>query len=104
MNNIKFAIKKSEEFLLWHKQQIDIIQVAIANRLARIDLQGHFGDHKKLIAEEPIFELRWTNGLRLYYAYLPEKNIIVLLGGTKHGQDKDIKKSCRILRRYRSGF
>ena len=40
---------------------------------------------------------KWGIGRRVYYALIPEKNIILLLGGNKNGQDKDIAKAKKIL-------
>jgi hypothetical protein len=34
----------------------------------------------------------------VYYAYIPEKKILLLLGGNKNGQDKDIRQAKKILR------
>jgi hypothetical protein len=40
--------------------------------------------------------LRWKEGRRIYYAYIPEKKILLLLGGNKNGQDKDVSKAKAI--------
>lgn len=45
-------------------------------------------------------ELRWKNGRRVYYAEIPEKQIILLLGGNKNGQDKDIRRAKRIFNKH----
>ena len=104
MNNIKFTINKTDDFAAWYENQRMATKLIVDERLAKIEELGHFGDSKKLNTKEPILELRWNSGLRLYYAYLPKQNIVILLGGTKHGQDKDIKKSCTIFRRYSLEF
>mgnify|MGYP002388429467 FL=1 len=66
----------------------------IASRLSNIEQSGHFGGHKSV--GENIWELRWKNGRRIYYAYIPEASILVLLGGNKNGQNKDIKQAKKI--------
>jgi hypothetical protein len=43
-----------------------------------------------------ITELRWKSGLRVYSAERIS-NLILLLGGNKNGQDKDIRKAKRLL-------
>jgi putative addiction module killer protein len=67
-------------------------------RLAAIELDGYFGDHKDL--DSGVYELRWKNGRRLYYAYIPESRIILLLGGNKNGQEKDITQAKKILKKW----
>ena len=37
---------------------------------------------------------------RIYYALVPEANVLILLGGNKNGQDKDIKKAKKLLHKY----
>ena len=37
---------------------------------------------------------------RLYYAEIPEKEILLLLGGNKNGQDKDIRQAKKIFNKY----
>ena len=96
MNSIKFAIEKTEEFERWLSHQDDGIKKAADDRFVKITNYGYFGDHRKLITKGNFWELRWQNGLRFYYAYLPKQHILVLLGGTKHGQEKDIKRLQKI--------
>ena len=75
-------------------------QVQVAKRLSSIEMEGHFGDHKDLDSE--VKELRRANGRRIYYAQIPESRIILLLGGNKNGQDKDITQAKKILKRWNS--
>jgi putative addiction module killer protein len=72
-------------------------QRQILSRMLKIEEDGHFGHHKYL--ENNIWELKFNDGRRIYYALLPKSAIILLLGGNKNGQDKDIKKASTILRK-----
>ncbi len=68
----------------------------IAARIDRIE-QGNFGDTKSITDE--ISELRFFfgSGYRIYYI-LEEKTVVLLLnGGDKSSQRKDIKKAQAIL-------
>ncbi|NGX61581.1 MAG: hypothetical protein K940chlam9_01068 [Chlamydiae bacterium] len=47
-----------------------------------------------------VWELRWKNGRRIYFSFIPEKKILLLLGGNKNGQDKDIRKAKSLLKKY----
>ncbi|MDX8431158.1 MAG: type II toxin-antitoxin system RelE/ParE family toxin [Candidatus Algichlamydia australiensis] len=91
-------IYKTEEYDEWFDQQQGKSQFQILKRLSLIQEEGYFGDHKDL--REGVWELRWKNGRRVYYAYIPEKDLLLLLGGNKNGQSKDIKKAKKILKEY----
>ena len=62
---------------------------------------GNFGDHKQL--NEYLYELRFNfgSGYRVYYTF--ENNTIVLLinGGDKKSQVKDIKKAQEIINKLK---
>lgn len=60
-----------------------------------IEEEGHFGHHKFLRNE--LWELKFNDGRRIYYTYVPESKVILLLGGNKNGQSKDIQKATKIL-------
>lgn len=76
------------------------VRKRINQRLLRIE-DGNFGDFKKLTEE--ISELRFTfgKGYRIYYTQIG--NIIVLLinGGDKSSQSKDIKAAQKLLDEWR---
>ncbi|MGB7127846.1 MAG: type II toxin-antitoxin system RelE/ParE family toxin [Candidatus Rhabdochlamydia sp.] len=67
-----------------------------------IKYDGYFGDHKSISyyekseLKDKVWELRWKDGRRIYYAYIPEKKILLLLGGNKNGQNKDVSKAKTI--------
>lgn len=72
-------------------------QGQIEARMERIKSHSHFGDCEPLASG--LYELRWKNGWRVYFARKQQTNIIVLLaGGHKNGQEKDIKKARTLLR------
>lgn len=88
----------SPEFNEWLEEQTEKSKAQIDARLKNIELYNYFGDHKSLGDE--LLELRWKNGRRVYYTLiLKEELTIVLLGGLKNAQQKDIKKARKILER-----
>jgi putative addiction module killer protein len=93
-----YYFQNATEYDEWFEGETKKSQVQIADRLSNIENEGHFGIHKDL--EDGVSELKWGNGRRVYYALIPEKNIILLLGGNKNGQDKDITQAKKILKRY----
>lgn len=69
---------------------------AVNDRIKTIVENGHFGDFK--FVSKGLGELRWTNGLRVYFMF-NKNNIICLLGGKKQEkrQQKDIN-AAKLLR------
>lgn len=92
-----YTIYNAFEYDEWLEGQPAKSQVQIRERISRIQDDGYFGDHKDV--DEDVWELRWKNGRRIYYAYIPEKKILLLLGGNKNGQDKDIRHAKKILQK-----
>ena len=87
------------EFREWLDEETPRSRYQIDTRLAKIRLDGHFGDHKSVSHNEKgylkdqIWELKFNDGRRIYYAYIPEKSVLLLLGGNKNGQNRDITKA-----------
>ena len=85
------------EFSSWYSQIKDrSVQMRITQRIDRLR-QGNPGDVESL--GNGVYELRLHFGpdYRIYYAIEGNTLIILLLGGTKRRQQKDIEKSKEIL-------
>ncbi|HXF29428.1 MAG TPA: type II toxin-antitoxin system RelE/ParE family toxin [Chlamydiales bacterium] len=94
-------IKKTQEFEEWLSGLTAKEQAQVEARLYRIEEFDHFGDCKLLEGTDfPVCELRWKNGWRVYFYRQSIAAIVVLLGGKKNDQKKDIKKAEVLLRRY----
>ena len=67
-------------------------QASIYIRIARAEM-GNFGDHKSV--GEGVMEMRVSvgPGYRLYYALDGEEVILLLVGGSKSTQSKDIRRA-----------
>lgn len=88
-----------EPFIDWLFSLRDkIIRHRIETRLDRIR-HGNFGDHKRFhgIIE---FRLDFGKGYRIYCGEEGNKIILLLTGGDKTSQDKDIKKALEYWRDY----
>ena len=70
----------------------------IETRIDRVR-QGNYGDHKRL---QGILELRlnFGKGYRLYCGEDGSKLVVLLAGGDKSSQDKDIKMALEYWRDY----
>ncbi|GMB92712.1 type II toxin-antitoxin system RelE/ParE family toxin [Helicobacter bizzozeronii] len=91
-------IQTSNEFEKWlARLKDDKGYVAITRRIDILRESGHFGDYKHITGV--IFELRIHigPGYRLYIAKRGGALVILLCGGDKSTQQKDIIKAQRIL-------
>ena len=73
----------------WFRNQSSETRARIQIRIDRVEL-GNFGDHKSV--GEGVFELRidFGPGYRVYYGRDGDKFVILLVGGTKKRQARDI--------------
>ena len=81
-----------EPFIVWLNQLGDeILENRIWVRIHRIQ-QGNYGDHKRF---NGIIELRmhFGKGYRVYCGEEDSKIVVLLMGGDKSSQDKDIKQA-----------
>jgi putative addiction module killer protein len=88
------------EFTQWLEQQTPRSRIQIEDRLSRIRDFGHFGKARDLGGK--LAELKWENGRRVYFAMTLDSEgriVILILGGNKNGQSKDINQARKILAR-----
>ena len=91
-----YIIKQTGIFSNWLKKLKDIKgKVAILRRIDRLK-EGNFGDYKYL--GNNISELRFSigPGYRIYYTVVKNEIILLLIGGDKSSQTKDIEKAKEI--------
>jgi putative addiction module killer protein len=78
-------------FNIWLKQLRDMdAKVSISRRINRVE-QGNLGDHKP--CRDGVWELRFGNGYRVYYAKAGPNALLLLNGGTKASQRTDIDRA-----------
>ena len=95
---MRYEIAYSSEYEEWYLKQLPKSRFQIRDRLDNIESDGHFGEHRQVHGE--IWELKWRNGRRIYFTHSRPKEILLLLGGNKNGQTKDIRKAKNILKKY----
>lgn len=98
MKDESYTIYNAPEYDEWLDEQSAKSQVQVRSRISHIQDDGHFGDHKEV--GNGVWELRWKNGRRVYYADIPERKILLLLGGNKNGQNKDIRQAKNIFNKH----
>ncbi|NHC62686.1 type II toxin-antitoxin system RelE/ParE family toxin [Paenalcaligenes suwonensis] len=82
-------------YLLWLARLRDLqAKIAVIRRMHRIE-QGNFGDHA--FCRDGVWELRIDigPGYRVYYALTGRSVVLLLCGGNKHSQNKDIQLAVR---------
>jgi putative addiction module killer protein len=92
-----FFIEKTKEFDKWLRKLNDLkAKAIILFRIQKLEKDGHFGDCKSV--GDGIRELRinFAKGYRVYFVEKDGKIIVLLIGGDKSTQEKDIKKSKEI--------
>jgi putative addiction module killer protein len=98
---LKFQVLRSKEFNSWFEEQTKPTQGLILARLHRVSVDGHFGTTNYF---DDLIELKWVSGLRVYTARIGQMVIVVLGGGNKNGQSKDIKKAKKTLEKIKKSF
>ena len=91
-------IKTTLDFDNWIRSLCEKERGQIFARLQNIKNFSYFGDVKYL--GEGLAELRWKNGRRIYFYRESKQTIILIIGGLKNEQKKDIKKARLFLRKY----
>ena len=89
-------IRKTEEFIVWLDNLFDLLARAkIQARIKRL-IEGNPGNTESV--GEKVFEMKidFGPGYRVYYTKHGKKLIILLLGGDKKTQAKDIKLAQRL--------
>jgi len=95
---MSYEIRQGFEFSKWFEKVKDrSVKIKLLARLARIE-NGNFGDHKNI--SQNLFELRFNfgPGYRIYYTIQNDVVVLLLAGGDKSSQKKDIKKALTLLR------
>ncbi|MFA5640900.1 MAG: type II toxin-antitoxin system RelE/ParE family toxin [Bacteroidales bacterium] len=97
-----YIIEKTEEFDKWLRKLKDLrAKAKILFRIQKIENDEHFGDCK--LVGNGIRELKidYAKGYRVYFKESDGKIIILLIGGDKSNQQRDIEKAKEILKRIK---
>lgn len=98
-----YTVYQTDRFAEWLRKLKDLrARIAIARRLERAQ-SGNLGDSKSVGDE--VWEMRvdMGPGYRLYFTRRGDQIIILLVGGDKSTQDKDIEKAKTLAKEYKNG-
>ncbi|HNW26308.1 MAG TPA: type II toxin-antitoxin system RelE/ParE family toxin [Candidatus Gastranaerophilaceae bacterium] len=93
-------LNRKEPLKDWLKSLDKIVAKRILQRLIRIE-EGNLGDFKKI--DDEISELRFMfgPGYRIYYTEINNVILLLINGGNKSTQSKDIVKAKELLEQWR---
>lgn len=84
-------VLKTDKYSDWFDGLTKKEHFKVDARIIRLEIYEHFGNVKYLSGG--LSELRWKNGWRVYFSMLEHNKIILIIGGNKNEQKKDIKKA-----------
>lgn len=92
-----YFIEKTTEFDKWFRKLNDLkAKAKILFRLQKLEPEEHFGDCKTVGNGIRELKINYAKGYRIYFKETHGKIIILLIGGDKSTQQKDIEKAKEI--------
>ena len=93
-----YEIKSTKIFSQWILKLKDMKgRIAVARRIERME-HGNFGDVKSVGISISELRIQTGPGYRIYFTKREERIIILLVGGDKSTQSKDIEKAKKLLK------
>ena len=97
-----YIIEKTDEFDKWLRKLKDLrARAKILFRIQKIETDEHFGDCEPVGNGIRELKIDYAKGHRVYFKEFDGKIIILLIGGDKSNQQKDIEKAKEILKRIK---
>ena len=93
-------VEKTDEYRDWLDRLRD--QAGRARILVRVDrlIHGNPGDHRNLPGGVSELRIDFGSGYRVYYTQRREQLLLLLIGGDKSSQVKDIAKAQQLANDY----
>lgn len=92
-----YFIEKTSEFDKWILKLKDLrAKAKILVRIQKLEQHEHFGDCEPVGDGIKELKINYAKGYRVYFKEKDEKIIILLVGGDKSTQQKDIQKAKEI--------
>ena len=97
-----YIIEKSDEFDKWLRKLKDLrAKAKILFRIQKIENDEHFGDCESVGNGIRELKINYAQGYRVYFKESDGRIIILLIGGDKSTQSKDIERAKEILKRIK---
>jgi len=92
-----YFIEKTTEFDKWFNKLNDLrAKAKILFRIQKLEKDEHFGDCEPVGDGIRELKINYAKGYRIYFKEVDGKIIILLIGGDKSTQQKDIEKATEI--------
>jgi len=97
-----YFIEKTVEFDKWLRKLNDLrAKAKILFQIQKLESNEHFGDCKPVGNGISELRINFAKGYRIYFKETDGKIIILLIGGDKSTQQKDIEKAKEIWNRLK---
>jgi len=95
--------EKTDEFDKWIRKLKDIrAKAKILFRIQKLEADEYFGECKPIGNGISEMRINYAKGYRVYFKEKEDKIIILLIGGEKSSQQKDIKKAKEIWKKLKN--
>ena len=91
------TIDNKVPYLEWYNSLDKSLRLIVDKRLSKVE-RGLYGENKRL--SEKLYELKFNNGLRIYYTEIDNTIVLLFTGGNKSKQSKDIETATKYLNDY----
>ena len=99
---LMYFIEKTVEFDKWLRKLKDFrAKAKILFRIQKIENEGHFGDCKPVGDGINELKINYAKGYRVYFKETNGKIVVLLIGGNKSTQQKDIEKAKNIWKKLK---
>ena len=85
-------------YLDWYNALDKSLRLIVDKRLSKVE-RGLFGKNRQL--SEELFELKFDNGIRIYYTEADNTIVLLFTGGNKSKQSKDIELAEKYMKEYK---
>lgn len=92
-----YFIEKTTDFDKWFRKLKDLrAKAKILVRIQKLEKEEHFGDCEPVGNGIRELKINYAKGYRVYFKEVDGKIVILLIGGDKSTQQKDIEKAKEI--------
>ena len=95
------TVENKVPYLVWYNSLDKSLKLIVDKRLSKVE-RGLYGNNKRL--SEELYELKFDNGLRIYYTEVGNTIVLLFTGGNKSKQSKDIETATKYLNEYIQDF
>ena len=93
------TLNNKTPYLDWYESLDKSLRLLVDKRLSKVE-RGLYGECRRL--SEDLHELKFSNGLRIYYTEIDNTIVLLFTGGNKSKQSKDIEIAKEYLEEYKS--